>query len=368
MVSSQLQFKLIFVFSLLVLLPACSTLSYYGQAISGHMDLISKQRPIEDVIEDKTAATELKQKLILSLRARQFATQELHLPDNESYSQYADLERPYVVWNVVATPPYSIKPQEWCYLFVGCLSYRGVFDKTEAEKLAAELRQAGQDVSVFGSAAYSTLGYFDDPLLNTMMRHGDANLIGVIFHELAHQTVYVESDTAFNEAFASTIEQEGLRRWFNKVGNPDEYEKYLQKKQLRHEFYALITRTREALEDAFEISESEEEKQRQKTAIYNDFKQEYKTWSESRGYHAFDNWMQRDLNNSHLALIATYQDLVPTFINMLDSVDGDLKKFYEMVETIGEKDKETRETLLALYKGIKTTSRENVNYDILSKK
>ncbi len=344
----------IVILSLLALVPACSTLGYYSQAISGHLDLISRERPVAEVIEDKASSAELKRKLVLSQRVRQFASEALHLPDNDSYKQYADLERPYVVWNVVATPAYSIKPKEWCYFIVGCLSYRGVFDKQEAEQLAAELKAGGQDVSVFGTAAYSTLGYFDDPLLNTMLRHGDTNLIGIIFHELAHQTVYVENDTAFNEAFATAVEQEGLRRWFDQVGKPGEYETYLQKKIYRHEFYTLISQTRRELENAFTSAKTKQEKQKAKEQVYLGFKHKYKEWREARAYFGFDQWMQRDLNNSHLALIATYQERVPTFIKMLASVNGDMKKFYEMVRTIGEKDKETRRSLFALYKGIKT--------------
>jgi len=325
------------------------------------MDLMSKQRPIIDVIEDKSSSKALKQKLALAQRARQFASEQLYLPDNDSYKHYADLERPYVVWNVVATQAYSIKPKEWCYFIVGCLSYRGVFDKQEAEQLAEQLKTEGMDVSVFGTAAYSTLGYFDDPLLNTMMRHGDASLVGVMFHELAHQTVYVENDTAFNEAFATAVEQEGLRRWFNQVGKPGEYEAYLQKKRYRHEFYSLITTTRKALDKSFNTAEKEADKQRQKEQIYIGFKADYQQWRKASQYPGFDNWMQRDLNNSHLALIATYQELVPTFINMLASVDGDMQKFYEMVKTIGEKDKQARQSVLALYKGIKSPA-SNVEY------
>jgi len=325
------------------------------------MELISKQRPITEVIEDESSSTELKQQLALSQRARQYASEQLHLPDNDSYKTYADLERPYVVWNVVATPAYSIKPKEWCYFIVGCLSYRGVFDKQEAEQLAEQLKLEGLDVSVFGTAAYSTLGYFDDPLLNTMLRHGDANLVGVMFHELAHQTVYVENDTAFNEAFASAVEQEGLRRWFNESDTPREYEAYLQKKSHRHEFYGLVTSTRKELQNVFASVETETEKQLLKDQVYLNFKQEYKVWREASHYNGFDNWMQRDLNNSHLALIATYQELVPTFINMLDSVDGDMQKFYQMVKTISEKDKQARQSILALYKGIKTPT-SNVKY------
>jgi len=349
--------KFIFLLMIVMQFSACSSISYYSQAVSGHLDLMARERPVDEVIEDETTSDELKNRLLLSQQARVFATEALHLPDNDSYKMYADLERPYVVWNVVATPAYSIKPKQWCFFIVGCLSYRGMFDEQEAKQLAEQLKQQGMDVSVFGSAAYSTLGYFDDPLLNTMMRHGDANLIGVIFHELAHQTIYIEDDTAFNEAFATAVEQEGLRRWFEAMGEPGQYEAYMQKKTYRHEFYKLITQTRVKLDDVFSSDKDVKQKQIQKQAIYQAFKQDYLEWRKERNYYAFDNWMQRELNNSHLALIATYQDLVPNFTNLLASVNGDLQKFYELVSTISKKDKATRKSVLSMYKGIKTSSR-----------
>ena len=348
--------KFIVVISLLVSFSACSTINYYSQAISGHLELMVRERPVDEVIGDSDSSQELKRQLTLAQRARTFASEELQLPDNDSYKTYADLERPHVVWNVVATPAYSVKARQWCYLIVGCLSYRGIFDKQEAIDLADELKQQGMDVSVFGSAAYSTLGYFDDPLLNTMLRHGDTNIIGVIFHELAHQTVYVESDTAYNEAFATAVEQEGLRRWYEQSGQPGEYETYLKKKQYRHEFYRLVIQTREKLDQAFNTPITDEEKAARKQAIYKEFKSLYKQWSAKRNYHGFDTWMQRELNNAHLALVATYQDLVPTFANMLASVEGDMQKFYQLVEAIAEKDKPNRDSILASYSRTKLSS------------
>lgn len=328
---------------------ACSSVGYYMQAINGHLDLMSREKPIKELLEQEAITTELKRRLSLSLAAREFASKEMLLPDNDSYKNYADLERPYVVWTVVATPPYSTKPKEWCFYIVGCLSYRGYFSKDEADQLAEELKQDGMDVSVGGTLAYSTLGYFDDPLVNTMMRYDDASLIGIIFHELAHQKVHVDHDTAYNEAFATAVEQEGLRRWYQQKGTPGQYEKYIQHKQRRHTFYTMLKNVRNKLNDAFTHSKTDQEKETAKKTIYKDFKREYKIWSEQIDYRGFDNWVDRDLNNSHLAMIATYQDLVPTFSQMLASVDGDLDSFYELVFEVGNKDKLERNKLLLAY-------------------
>lgn len=349
--------KTVTLLTVMLLFSACSTFSYYSQAISGHLDVMSREQPIEHLVNDQQTDERLKKSLLLSQRARDFATRELQLPDNDSYTTYADLGRPYVVWNVVATPPYSVKAKQWCFLIVGCLSYRGIFDKQEAYQLARELEQQDMDASVFGGTAYSTLGYFDDPLLNTMLRHGDDMMISTMFHELAHQTVYVENDTAFNEAFATAVEQEGLRRWFVQTGEHEAYLTYLQKKQYRHEFYALIIEARKKLEQAFDTLKTDIEKKKAKTEIFAALKRDYKTWSKARNYFVYDKWMQRELNNSHLALIATYQEKVPAFLNMLASVDGNMQKFYELVKTLGEKDKQTRLSILATYINTKISSR-----------
>jgi len=334
---------------ILVALSSCSSVGYYYQAISGHVDLISRERPLDDVLNDPKTSDALKQKLQLAKQARQFASLQLLLPDNDSYKTYADLQRDSVVWNVIATPAYSVKAKNWCFLIVGCLSYRGYFEEQDAVELASRLKTDGLDVQVSGAWAYSTLGYFDDPLLNTMMGHSDASLIGIIFHELAHQVVYISGDTAFNEAFATAVEQEGLRRWFKQQDDEKKYQDYLQRKQAKHRFYELLKITRDKLNIAFEQDTTEQQKLTAKKTIYAQLKTDYKKWRVENNFYAYDRWMQRDLNNSHLALIATYQDLVPTFLSILASVDGDLTQFYKLVEELGELEKEQRQQRLASF-------------------
>ncbi len=346
--------KLTLLLAVLAAVSSCGTVNYYYQAVSGHLAIVSKERPIDEVLSASETSERLKQKLNLAKRARDFASRELNLPDNDSYKTYADLERPYVVWNVVATPAYSTKPKTWCFMIVGCLSYRGYFEKQEAVDLADVLKAEGLDVQVSGATAYSTLGYFDDPLLNTMMAHSDASLVGIIFHELAHQIIYIAGDTAFNEAFASAVEQEGLRRWFE--GQPDQvmYKQYLINKQTKHEFYKLLKTTRVSLQAAFDQAETEQQKAATKRIIYAQLQQDYKLWRDLNKFYTYDNWMQRDLNNAHLALIATYHDLVPSFLNLLASMNGDLPAFYKKVAELGELDKEKRDEQLITFTTLKT--------------
>ena len=324
-------------------------MGYYMQAISGHLDLMSREEPIDDLLSENKLKEDVKHKLDLALQAREFASKELKLPDNDSYKTYADLERPYVVWSVVAAPEFSIKPKQWCFLIVGCLSYRGYFDEQEAQKKAGELKKEGYDVSIAGTMAYSTLGFFDDPLLSTMVRQGESSMIGIIFHELAHQLVHVDGDTAFNEAFATTIEQEGLNRWYTQRSETEKFHAYLEKKKNRQVVFGFLKDTRKELDTLYKQDLPVAQKEKRKALAFDRLRERYRKWQLTSNYHGFDHWMKKDLNNSHLALIATYQDLVPNFFALLKSVNGDLETFYKKVEQLGELDVKERELQLARY-------------------
>lgn len=339
------------------LLSGCGSLDYYLQAIDGHLEISSREKPIKELLQENNQEAKLRAQLELALQAREFATKELKLPDNDSYKNYADLERSYVVWSVVATAEFSVQPQQWCFLVVGCLSYRGYFDEQEAIDKADELKAQGFDVSVNGTTAYSTLGYFNDPLLNTMLMRGEASMIGLMFHELAHQLVHVDDDTAFNEAFATAIEQEGLRRWYLAKNQQDKFDVYLKAKQKQREVYDLLAQVRTELATLYRQELPDNEKRIQKQKLFADLRKRYFVWQKTSGYHGFDRWMEKDLNNSHLALVATYQDLVPHFQGLLASVNGDLEKFYKRVLQIGEHEPGKRLAILTSYEFAMKTER-----------
>jgi predicted aminopeptidase len=349
--------RILFYVLSLWMLSGCSSLDYYLQAIDGHLDVASREKPIEELLKDNTLDDKLKTQLELAVKARTFAVTELMLPDNDSYKNYADLERRYVVWSVVATPEFSIKPEQWCFLIVGCLSYRGYFDEQEASEKANELKAQGFDVSVNGTTAYSTLGYFDDPLLNTMLLRGEASMIGLMFHELAHQLVHVDGDTAYNEAFATTIEHEGLRRWYLAKNETSKFAAYLQREKHRREVFKLLAEVRAELDALYKRELPENEKRLQKQALFADLRRRYYAWQATSNYRGFDSWMKKDLNNSDLALVATYHDLVPNFQGLLASVNGDLERFYQRVQEIGEHESGKRLAILTSYEFAKSTER-----------
>jgi len=338
-------------YSILILgtftVSACSSFGYYMDLMSGHSELLEQQKPISEIIANKETESKLRQLLETSQKMRDFASKELYLPENDSYRTYADIKRPYAVWNVVAAKEFSIKPKKWCFLFVGCLSYRGYFSKEDASTYANELKKEGYDVYVAGAKAYSTLGWFDDPLLNTMMYKSEARRAGIIFHELAHQVVYIDNDSAFNEAFATTVEQEGIRRWMAKKGKSKQYDQYLLNKKRDAQLNALLRETREKLKQLYKTKINEKEKRQGKKLIFSLMQKKYqllkKTWGD---YTVYDKWMSQKLNNAHLLLIATYHNFVPAFKAMLKNENYNLKKFYVAVEQLGQLDKEKRNVQL----------------------
>lgn len=330
---------------------ACSSFGYYLDLIEGHSEILEQRKPVAEILAEKETKPELREILETSQKIRDFASKELHLPENDSYRQYADLKRPFAVWNVVATKEFSVQPKKWCFLIVGCLSYRGYYSKEDATVFANKLKAEGYDVYVAGANAYSTLGWFDDPLLNTMLYKSEAYRAGIIFHELAHQVVYIENDSAFNEAFATAVEQEGIQRWLVKNGKNAEYQEYLIDKKRESQINQLLLETREILKQLYKKNIPNEEKRKVKKLVFTEMQKRYHQRKISWGaYNAYDKWMTQDLNNSHLLLVATYHDLVPTFMTILKEENYNLKKFYLAVEKVGQLDKIERIKQLRQFK------------------
>ena len=257
------------------LLAGCGSLGYYVQSIDGQMKLLQARRPIADVIADPATPPPLKAKLERVLAIRDFASRELKLPDNPSYRNYADLQRPFVVWNVFAAAEFSVKPREWCFLIVGCVGYRGYFAQAGAEAYTRELRGEGLDVFVSGVPAYSTLGWFDDPVLNTFINYPEHALSRLIFHELAHQVVYVKGDTGFNESFAAAVETEGVRRWIARNGDDTMRADFERAQQRRTQFRELLSKYRERLAALYRLPIAPEEMRVRKAQAFSDLQRDY---------------------------------------------------------------------------------------------
>ncbi len=329
----------------LLLLPACSTLSYYAQAIDGHMDIMGRREPIEDILADTERDRELRNRLQGAQEMRDFASRELALPDNDSYRSYVELDRPYATYVVFATQELSLVPEEWCFLFVGCLAYRGYYDREDAERFADTLRAKGLDVYVGGSVAYSTLGWFDDPLLSTMFHGGETRVAGLIFHELAHQQLYIKGDTVFNESFATTVEEAGVRIWLSDRESASmAYESWLLRKL---GFIKLVQSTRARLGEIYTSEMSDERKRAAKQAAIEHMREEYERLKASwGGVNDYDAWFGGPINNAKLAALGVYRDFVPDFGRWLAACEGDFGRFYEAMDELADESEEVRHETL----------------------
>ena len=333
--------------SLGLTLSGCADLTYYRQAAAGQWALWQARQPLADVAADPATPAALRQRLETAQAIRAFARAELALPDNDSYQHYADLQRPWVVKNVFAAPELSLEPRQWCFLIVGCLSYRGYFAPEAAQELAEALRAGGDDVYVSDISAYSTLGWFDDPLLNTFIQWPDGRLAELLFHELAHQRLYVADDTAFNEAYATAIGRLGAERWLERQGTARQREKYVADVQRREQFLQLTAEVRQQLAALYAAPRSEAEKRAGKQRILAELREGYQTLKQRwGGYAGYDRWFAQDLNNAKLAGVSTYHRQVPAFLALFERERRDFAAFHRAAEAIGRLPSAEREAQL----------------------
>ncbi len=325
----------------------CRSLPYYEQAISGQMQILQKQQPIAELIEDPDTAPELKNKLLFIQTVREFAEKELQLPVNDHYLSYVELGRPYVVWNVFAAPELSLKPKTWCFPIVGCVTYRGYFKEADARRFGDALGQQGWDVYIGGAIAYSTLGWFDDPVLSTFVNLSTSDTAALIFHELAHGLLYIPDDTAFNESFATAVEQEGLKRWQLSTNDPQGLADWKRRRHMRQQFIALVSKYKAQLQKMFKSNLSSDEKRHQKAAAFSQMHSEFKALkSKHRAMAAYSAWFNQPLNNAQLLSVSAYHDWVPAFSQILSDVGGDLPKFYEKCQQLAQKSPQERQRIL----------------------
>jgi predicted aminopeptidase len=328
--------RIILVIAACLATQACGTM-YVAQAAKGQLQLLAARKPIDRVLANPKTTPELRARLESVQAARQFAWRELGLPNNKSYTTYADLGREYVVWTVTATPEFSVEPHEWCFPIVGCVAYRGYFKEASARKFADRWHARGFDTMVGGTPAYSTLGKFNDPILNTMLGYGDDELASILFHELSHQLVYVADDTAFNEAFAVAVEQEGLARWLKAQGRESELARYRKRRERQADSLGVIRRFRAELKSLYASGVAVDVMRSRKASVFAQLVEELK--SVDRRY-SVKSGIVEDLagqpNNARLASLATYYDCVPGFEQMIAANGHDLPRFYAAVRELAK--------------------------------
>ena len=329
----------------------CSDLGYYRQSVGGHLDLMSRAKPVDDWLAQADASPALKQRLALARQMREFSVQVLKLPDNASYRAYADLQRPAAVWNVVAAPPLSLQLKTWCYPVTGCVGYRGYFDRAEADALGAQLGAEGWDVSVYGVPAYSTLGWSNwiggDPLLNTFVNGSEGELARLIFHELAHQVIYVADDTLFNESFATAVERIGTRLWLQEHGSEAVRTQYREAQQRRQDFRELTLRWRDQLEHLYASDRSDDAKRAGKAELLAQMRADHARLKQQRwgGFAGYDAWFA-NVNNASLGVLAAYHELADDFERLFVQQGSDFARFYAQVAVIAALPKAQRHATL----------------------
>ncbi|HYA65148.1 MAG TPA: aminopeptidase [Burkholderiaceae bacterium] len=334
---SRMRLGAIWALALVALCEAgCTAVPYYSQAVAGEYSLLSSARPIPEWLSDPSTPPELRQRLELARKIRTFASQELALPDNASYTRYADLHRSSAVWNVFATPELSLTLKTWCYPFFGCAAYRGYFHQTDAEAFAQKLAAEGLDVFVAPIPAFSTLGWFSDPLLNTFVEWPEPQLAGLIFHELAHQLVYVSDDTRFNESFATAVEREGVARWVKARNDAQLREQFAQEQAHQADLLALLEQVRGQLQQTYESSAPTPQLRQRKAQILAGLQASYRMLRDGRwgGFDGYDGFFRTPWTNARLAALAAYQDDVPAFEALLAREQGDLPRFYGEVKKL----------------------------------
>ena len=331
-----------------VTVAACATfetVDYYWQGAAGQFELLSRAQPIPDVIGRSDSALAARLKRIREIR--EFASRDLGLPDNGSYTRYTDLGRPFVSWNVFATPELSLTPRQWCFPIAGCVNYRGYFREAAARGESARLRAAGDDVYVGGVPAYSTLGWFDDPVLSSFVGWPETEVARLIFHELAHQLIYVKNDSTFNESFATAVEEAGLARWLAAHHDTQLEKLAARADRMRGIFRDLVRTTRDKLAEIYASRASDEDKRRAKGEIIAAMKAAYEAAKAGEpGMSGYDRWFAQQPNNAALAAVGLYTDRVPAFRELLHDANDDLPAFYARVREIATRPQPQRDALL----------------------
>ena len=322
----------------------CTSISYYAQSLEGHAQIMAARENVGKLIRDPSTPEALRAKLTSASTIRRFASDELALPENNSYRSYVDIGREAVTWAVFAAPQFSLAPRTWCFPVFGCVPYRGYFARKSATESAVELHRQGLDVYVTGITAYSTLGWSSDPLLNTMLRQDDTYLASLIFHELAHQRLYVSNDSAFNEAFAVAVETTGVRKWLRATGNRAGLRSYEIDRRRKADFLKLIAKTRDELRQVYGSPRASQQMAAAKAAAIDRLRMRYKQMREKRwaGYRGYDAWFDAPINNAKLAATAVYGEQVPAFLRLFDMCSGDYPRFYASVRSFANLQKPSR--------------------------
>jgi predicted aminopeptidase len=340
-----------FCFTFILLLSACSDLGYYWNMTQGHLSLMNKRVDIDDMLEQPNIDADLKQRLQLIQQIRAFSVDRLALPESASYSSYVQLDRPYVLQNLFAASEFSTQLHRWCYPIVGCTSYRGYYDEERLKEYVEQLKTQGFDTHIGYVPAYSTLGWFDDPVLSSFIDWPDYRVAGLLFHELTHQRLFIDDDTQFNESLAVAVQLAGTELWLKSVSKDTQMGEFRRWIEYRRKVVSLIVQTRENLSQLYQTESTDAIKREKKQAIFAASRESYSVIADNLNYKGgYKNWFAGELNNAKIGSVSAYNTHAPAFLAMISALDYDFSAFFEMAYAIGAMDRTEREHCLALWK------------------
>ena len=338
-------------------------MGYYWHTAKGHLAIMDKREPIDELLADPKLDITLRQRLELVKKIRRFAIDRLALPESGSYTDYAHLDRPYALQNLFAAPEFSTSLLSWCYPFAGCTSYRGFYEQQRLDDFIKSLKVDNNDVHIGRVPAYSTLGWFDDPVLSSFIDWPDHRLAGLLFHELTHQRIYIDDDSKFNESLASAVQQVGIRLWLNSQGAQDQLNRYDRSLLYRRDVVLLIESGRDRLKEIYQSVQNDDWKREQKKKIFTSLRNEYKEISLKHDYRdGYANWFAKELNNAKLGAVSTYNDHIPAFVAMINSHDNDFEAFFNYVESLGDLDKDVRNLCLKVWQQSNAINNANCSF------
>lgn len=330
--------------ALALALSGCTGVGYYAQSLKGHAQIMAARQPVAKLISDPATPGALRAQMLAARDIRRFAVEELALPDNASYRSYVDIGRDYVTLAVYAAPEFSLAPRVTCFPVFGCVPYQGFFSKASALRTAETFKRQGLDIHISGVTAYSTLGWTSDPLLSTMFDGDRTRLASLVFHELAHQRVYVDDDSALNEAFAVVVERTGVRAWLRAAGDRAGLRRYEASLRRHAGFLELLAQTRMELHDVYSGTRTDAQKRAAKSAAIDRLRKRYRRVRDTRwnGFRGYDAWIDAPINNAKLAATSVYNEQVPALMRLFEQCAGDYERFYTAVARIGALDRAER--------------------------
>ena len=337
-----------FIFLLLLIpLSGCADLGYYWHTARGHLDIMHRRVAIDDLLEDPRTDQSLKKRLMLVNEIRQFAFSRLSLPKSGSYTDYAELDHPYVLQNLFAAPEFSTQLLSWCYPVAGCTSYRGFYEQQRLDEFVSTLKADNNEVHISRVSAYSTLGWFDDPVLSSFINWPDHRLAGLLFHELTHQRIYIDGDSKFNESLASAVQQVGIRLWLETLQQPETLDRFDRGLAYRRDVVGLIESARKRLSDIYDEDKSNEWKRVEKQKVFQQMRDQYEEIAHKHNYRdGYARWIATELNNAKLGSVSTYNAFIPAFVSMIEAFDRDFERFFQYAEKIGNLEKDKRDLCL----------------------